>query len=310
MEGLIGLAIIIGLIYLAVTYWQIVLAVVVIGAVAYFLIQENKKAVAREKAQKAERERARQADLARAKAHEAEQQAVGKELVNICSDSLQWFESMPKSLLSAEQLLDQAERDFEENAFAPFWTSVEQATSQLGAFDGTVLALSRSSERHGVLVATYEGRSPSFPITMKSVQGMAAASATANRLRDVVRKAQTNFQFAMIYEQRKTNQLLIAGFTNLAQALDGMGRRIAASINELSNEVSAMSSAMQESFQTLGEQIHEGNQKVVGAMDALHTTSKQSASDIKERHDRALEMLDNIQRRRIPYPRTLRDGAY
>ncbi len=253
-----------------------------------------------QRTENAERERARQADLARAKAHEAVQQAMGKELVKLSSDSLQWFESMPKLLLNAEQFLDQAECDFKENAFAPFWTSIEKATSWLGTFDDKVLSLSHSSERHGALATSFEGKPPSFPITMKSVQGMAAASTTADRLKDIVRKAQTNFQFAMIYEQRKTNQLLVAGFTNLAQALDGMGHRIAASINELSDEISAMSSVMQESFVTLGDQIQIGNQQVVERLNAIHTTSKQSASDVSERHDRTLEMLNNIQRRRMP----------
>lgn len=266
----------------------------------WFVLTLVKKAQVAAENREEERERARQADLARAKAHEAEQQAIGKELVKLSSDSLQWFESMPKQLLNAEQFLDQAECDFKENAFAPFWTSIEKATSWLGTFDNTVLALSHSSERHGALATSFEGKPPSFPITMKSVQGMAAASTTADRLKDIVRKAQTNFQFAMIYEQRKTNQLLVAGFTNLAQALDGMGHRIATSITELSGEISAMSSAMQESFETLGDQIQTGNQQVVENLNAIHTTSKQSASDVSERHNRALEMLDNIQRHRMP----------
>lgn len=117
----------------------------------------------------------------------------------------------------------------------------------------------------------------------------------------------------MIYEQRKTNQLLVAGVTNLAQALDGMGYRIASSIDGLGGQISAMSSVMQESLSALGEQIQTGSQQLVESLDALHTTTKQSAADtrgIKERHDRALEMLDNIQRRRIPYPRKPFDAAY
>ena len=57
------------------------------------------------------------------------------------------------------------------------------------------------------------------------------ATATAERMQAIVRKAQRNFQFATIYEQRKTNQILVAGFTTLAQALNQMTGQITASIS-------------------------------------------------------------------------------
>lgn len=67
---------------------------------------------------------------------------------------------------------------------------------------------------------------------------------TAERMKAIVRKAQRSFQFATIYEQRKTNQILIAGFTNLAEALDQMAYRITDSIDNLTNSVDVMTSMM------------------------------------------------------------------
>ncbi|MHB1592233.1 MAG: hypothetical protein ACYCTW_11990 [Sulfuricella sp.] len=269
---------------------------------AYLKINENKLKTEVEK-----RESARIAEAARLQAHKDQQEATRKELINVNSNSLQSFESLPEQLSNAEQFLDQAERDYQENAFAPFWNTVELATMQLGGFDNTVARLAHFSQRHEALSKTYEATAPRFPINVKSVGGMAAAVTTTDRMKTIVRKAQTNFQFAMIYEQRKTNQLLVAGFTNLAQALDGMSSRIASSIDELGGNISAMSSAMQESFSTLGQQIQTSNQQIVESVDALHSTSQQNAADdqsrhddANERHDRALEMLDNIQRHRKP----------
>jgi hypothetical protein len=60
-------------------------------------------------------------------------------------------------------------------------------------------------------------------------------------MKSIVRKTQSNFQFATIYEQRKTNQILVAGFTNLAQALEYMTQRISGSIGDLANSVDAVS---------------------------------------------------------------------
>ncbi len=263
----------------------------------FVLVADEQKQV------EAQRERARQAEIAAAEAHKVAQESMGTELVKLSSDSLRWLESMPQHLLNAEQFLDQAEHDLQDGAFAPFWTSIERATTRLGTFDEMVLELSRFSRRYKALSATFEGTALPFPINVKSVSSMGVVQATADRLNAIVRKAQTNFQFAMIYEQRKTNQLLVAGFANLALALDGMGHRIASSIDGLREQISAMSSAIQESFSALGEQIQDSNQQIVESVDALHATTRQSTSEIqgiKERHDRALEMLDNIQKHRQP----------
>ena len=68
--------------------------------------------------------------------------------------------------------------------------------------------------------------------------------------------------------------------------------------------------SLNSSLTSVGKQLQEGNQKLTETVDALHSTVQRDASERAERHDRALEMLDNIQRRRIPYPRKLGDRAY
>src|SRR5206468_312018 len=106
---------------------------------------------------------------------------------------------------------------------------------------------------------------------------------TTDRLKAVVRKAQRNIQFATIYEQRKTNKLLVAGFQHLAQAIDGMGHRITSSINGLGDQISAMSAS-------LGDQISEMSSSLNDSLSEFNDQSTQ-------RHKEALEMFDNIQRR-------------
>lgn len=270
-------------------------AVAVIGIIwfAYYLNQKIKIA-----AQEAEAKRQREKD--KIAEREAAQQNLKTKLVRLTDTSLQTFEALPGHLLQAESLLDQAEQDFKEGAFAPFWDSIEQATLRLGNFNGSIASINHNLEEHGELSKLYDKKPPRFPIGIDSVKGMVAGNTTADRLKTIVREAQRNFQFASIYEQRKTNQILIAGFTNLAQALDGMGRRISESINELSTQVSEMSSSMNLSMATIGEQIATVNQSVSESVQELHSTFQKESKDQARRHDRALEMLDNIQRRRMP----------
>lgn len=271
-----------------------------IGTIGYFenLKREEERRKREAVKQEAEQERLRQAEIARVNAAKMQQQSYYTQLVSVGTTSLNLFEAMPAHLLSTEELLDQAERDFKEGVFAPFWDSIEKATMRLGRFDECVQTIIINSKKHAELTKAYEARPPQFPIAVESVRGMSAANTTSDRIRSIVRKAQSNPHFAMIYEQRRTNQLLVAGFSSLAQALDGMGQRISSSIDSLGSRISEMASTLDESMTTLGEHIQTANQELIESVDSLHSTAKKEASDQAERHERALKMLDNIQKRR------------
>nr|VFK15536.1 MAG: hypothetical protein BECKLPF1236B_GA0070989_107922 [Candidatus Kentron sp. LPFa] len=195
---------------------------------------------------------------------ERKKQLISESFRRISSDSLKQFKSISKHLRNTERFLDQAERDFEEHALSPFWTSIEQATSELSALNDTVLDIRHSSERYEELSKTYEGKPPTFPINMKSIDDMAIASITVDRLKNMVRKAQSNTAFALIYEHRRTNQLLAAGFTNFAQALDGIGHKIASSIGKLEHQIM---------------EIQQGNERIIKDVDKINSTLKQNASN-------------------------------
>jgi hypothetical protein len=256
----------------------------VIGSIIPIVIAREaaKKREAEAAAKAAEEQRQREAERER-------QRQYFTSLVDLGCRSFALFEAMPTHLMTTEELLDQAESDFEEGALAPFWDSVERAAMLLGRFDDSVRTITTNAERHTDVAKKYEGTPPPFPIMLDSVTGMAAANTTTDRMKAIVRKAQRNFQFATIFEQRKTNQLLVAGFTNLAQALDGMGRRIESSIDDLGDRISEMSSTLDGSLQKLGS-----------TLDDTHATLQKDAADRAERQKQALTMLDNIQRRRKP----------
>ena len=149
---------------------------------------------------------------------------------------------MPLWVESAEGHLDQAEIDFAERVFAPFWSSVERAVVSLARFDESVQRIESNSCEYVDLVARCHGPAPPFPVSALSPARMRLATATCHRLHGIVRRAQGDFQFSVIYEHRKTNQVLVAGFRNLAEAVDEMSSRITASIDTLTASVDSMAS--------------------------------------------------------------------
>ncbi len=105
----------------------------------------------------------------------------------------------------------------------------------------------------------------------------------------IVRSAQCNYHFATIYEQRKTNQILVAGFTSLADALREMTWTINDSIADLATSVGETGLMLNESMSMIQSQIGH-----------IADDFTEEASEREKRERKALEMLDNIQQDRRP----------
>jgi hypothetical protein len=221
----------------------------------------------------------------------AQQKRVRERLLAINEESLSILESMPGCVESAEHHLDQAEIDFVEGAFAPFWNSVERALVSLAGFDGSVQRLGSNSGEYIDLVARCKGPVPSFAVSAVSPARMRLATATSHRLHGIVRRAQRDFQFSVIYEHRKTNQILVAGFRSLAQAVEEMASRISESIDSLTTSVDKMTSTLDESIRRLTEEAEKLATGAAGKVE--HAFTGKSG-----REQRVLEVLDRIERNR------------
>jgi hypothetical protein len=122
-------------------------------------------------------------------------------------------------------------------------------------------------------------------------------------MRGIVRRAQKDFQFASIYEQRKTNQLLVGGFASLAQAINQLGDRLQSSLESLATSISIsvsdLVSAQEAAASALASELQLSREQALEDSDARRE---------HERQERG--MLDNLQRRRRPFPPGLGDGQY
>lgn len=212
------------------------------------------------------------------------------QLAVLAEESIALFETAPKHLGAAETYLDQAEVEFRDRAFAPFWDCVEKATNALGRFDEVTRKITGHVSRYHDLAKRFGTAPPVFPIVAESVAKLGVSVASAARLNGIVRTAQRDFEFATIYEQRRTNNILVAGFTSLAHALDRMSWHLSASIQDLTASVETMTS-------TLDESIRGVDSRMGDIHDALSDAARHHAQRQKE----ALTMLDNIQRGRRPY---------
>ncbi len=198
--------------------------------------------------------------------------------------SIDVFELMPGYLTDAEKYLDQAEIDFADNALSPFWNCIEETATRLASFNKGTQNIKDDLSRYTGLIEKYENTPPPFPLTSQSVSKLGVGTATSERMQAIVRKAQCNFQFATIYEQRKTNQLLVTGFTNLAQALDQMTLQLKASITNLTDSVKVMTSTLSQSSSAIQSRMND-----------IENNNSRRHEELMVRQKKTAEKLDNIQ---------------
>ena len=220
-------------------------------------------------------------------AKEQEQRDAMTTLLTVTKRAKETVTYLSQWLLHASQLLDRTDVHFQNNAFAPFWDDIEEAAKTLGGFEKMVNQLGSLQSAYAAAVpnlAPHESHS-GFPVCLDDLPNPASV---AQRLTSAVYTAQSNFHFASIYEQRRTRQVMIEGFQNLGEAIDGIGDRITESIGTLRESMSRDSHLARQQFAAAearrDAQTEEALftlRKVEKEIDAKHDQGTIRARDVK-----------------------------
>jgi hypothetical protein len=128
--------------------------------------------------------------------------------------------ALPRALREADILLGHAEEEFHGRAYAPFWDNIEQTVQRLGVFNSSLTRLE-------VAVASYKaalaGQVHNFPPLTIQPGNVPHPGRQTDKLRQFVRKGQTDFEFATIWEHRKTQRVIVEGFRTLGEAVSNLG---------------------------------------------------------------------------------------
>ncbi|WP_411727155.1 hypothetical protein [Methyloglobulus sp.] len=229
-------------------------------------------------------------------------------ITKLVSDSQLSAAELPLILSDAELWLDQAENEFSEGVYSPFWEAMEGAVQSLSEFNKAIRFIEAAQQRHALEAPPLAPDAVSFSL---GVTVLPNPSATNQRMKALYRKAQKDPHFAQIYEQRRTNAILIEGFRSLGDALNYLGDRIENELRSLGDAIvfrlSDVESAIRESSeqmvrqneallmeaQRFREEAHSGNAELAAI---ARSNAENAENSAKERRD----MLDNIQHRRKP----------
>lgn len=217
-----------------------------------YLVVSDRERVAEQEAaaKKAEEERQKAAkDLER---RVAEQTRLVDQLNRLPGQALAHYRSAAEWVESAVVYVNRAKGHFADSKYSPFWESIENTYSCLASFQTDMRRISACADQYIELVNEIDlapvqksGRSISFE---RFPEGMALEGLDQDVQRveqaaqATVDEAHSDFQFASIYEQRRTTTAVIEGFGSLAAAIQGMSASITSTIEETARRTSQLSS--------------------------------------------------------------------
>lgn len=177
--------------------------------------------------------------------------------------------------------LDRATREHRERAYGPFWDAVEEAVSDLGRFQAGVRKIAKAAQDYSQGLRGRQHNFPPFPYLKEDIP---AATELLNRLSQVVRRGQTDYEFASIWEQRKTRETIRTGFGSLEAAVRRVGATVA--------------TAMQEAQLTLQSEFARVNETSFRSSTAVTEAIGDASRDLIEASERQRKELREILERR------------
>ena len=204
------------------------IAVLVIFQIRYIFKLFHRRKIKKEKLEFEERRRKRKEEKMKeniVKAKEATSRAL-----RIYKDSSEMVLKLPQLLDRSSGWLDEASTEYKANAYAPFWDAMEKSANCLFDFRKIIHEL---SEKKRYYYETLQDRNHDFPEFPVKPELLPNPAPVIERFYELLRMGQTNFEFAVIWEHRKTREVLIAGFKTLGDAIEYLGSIVKFSVAHL-----------------------------------------------------------------------------
>ena len=161
------------------------------------------------------------------------------------------YQILPYCEEAARQRLEKAKIEFSENVYSPFWSEIEEASKNLACYVEAVNQLCLNSE---VYTYTLKRLSHNFPTPFPFATNISISSIVMSEYKKIIRTAQTNPTFSIIWEQRRNSAILIGGFRTLENAINNMSDEISSVLSDLklsiTGELSEMKYLQKEQLRT------------------------------------------------------------
>ncbi|MCA1004528.1 hypothetical protein LCL87_02245 [Rhodococcus hoagii] len=222
--------------------WFFLSVFMLAGGIAFSIAASQfRKSEARAASEAAEREREEDRQRRAAEDYAKSQEDLLATVTRSNQSASQALDRLPVHLEEAANLLGQAEVDWEERVYNPFWASVEGCAVKLTDFEKDVELIHSLARQYQSAASAYDRPVPPFVVSSVSVDAMDAYKKIYDTLAKNTRRALGDIEFASIYENWHGNRIMAAGFSDLRTAVNQMSINISSRISSLNASLGSMS---------------------------------------------------------------------
>jgi hypothetical protein len=163
-------------------------------------------------------------------------QSISTQLNQALSYSIHLVGELPELLWQASNSLEMARQEYSSNAFSPYWDFIEHAAGHLATYNKNIQTIRSHAVNY---YATLQGKAHNFPSFLPDQEPFPDPTPLIENLNKTSRLGLTNYQFANIWEQRRTQKTIVEGFRTLGDAISNMADSLCCSIGELRSAISS-----------------------------------------------------------------------
>jgi hypothetical protein len=229
----------------------------------------------------------------RAEENYAQRQATLKNSINAANTrAARALDRLPGRLEAAQDHLQQAEVDWRERVFNPFWTSIESCAVELAKFRKDIEDIGSCAAEYDAAVKEYDSVPPAFSVTTISVTAMASYNSLNDAMAKFTRRAQGDRDFANIFELWRGNAIMENGFANLRSAIQQMSSNISSQISSLGSRIDSINDSLERQSDRVSHAIEHQT-----SMSSYHQTELTQSLKESRRHEKIIaDRLYNIER--------------
>ncbi len=134
------------------------------------------------------------------------------------------LKKLPSFLNLADHHLDNAAREYEQNTFGSFWDAVQNAVAALYSFGQCVRTVDVEFQAFSTSARKNLHMQKTVPALPDYSSQLPDPHATISQFKELVRGAQRSFQFALIWEYRRTELTAFSTFENWDDAIANIER--------------------------------------------------------------------------------------
>ncbi|MDG5493249.1 hypothetical protein [Psychroserpens sp. SPM9] len=199
---------------------------------------------------------------------------------------------------SISSTLERIKFEFNENALIPFWDEIEIFVKRMNSYKETLNSLEKNRKLYYQIIHSTENN---FPKEFPSKLNKERPEKLINDFKFIQREAFKKFEFANLWEQRKTQKVLAFGFSNLQSAINNMSHSIESAIYNLNNNVISLN----KNVVNLNNNVVSGQEHLSEKIKSLKLSNVNNVEKVNKTLEKNLSDIDSklyfIQYNKVPF---------